>query len=215
MFPDKLEIEGVTESDKSASYLDILLNIDSSSRLTTSSSDKRDDFDFAVVKLRLLCSIIPHSPAYGVHISQLMRCTRACFVYEDFSERLKLLTEKLMLQGYNECRLKSTFYKFYGHITTVFAITNYHWPICSMICFIQLVRLSFRYWFWRQVILYTWFGLRAHGGCDHSAEDTYSSAAPDPAFAFVEGPCCLTLDFVIAFWIIITFYTLLTSLFCI
>jgi hypothetical protein len=30
-----------------------------------------------------------------------------------------------------------------------------------------------------------------------------------------EGSCCPTLDFVIAFWIITTFYTLLTSLFCI
>ena len=39
----------------------------------------------------------------------------------------------------------------------------------------------------------------AHGGCDRSAEDAYSSAAPDPTFAFVEGPCCPTLDFVIAF----------------
>jgi hypothetical protein len=54
----------------------------------------------------------------------------------------------------------------------------------------------------------------AHGGCDQSAEDAYSSAAPDPTFAFVGGPCCLTLDFVNAFWITIAFYTLLTSLFC-
>jgi hypothetical protein len=48
--------------------------------------------------------------------------------------------------------------------------------------------------------------------------------APDPTFAFVGGPCFLTLDFVIALFflfllffiiIIITFYTLLTLLFCI
>jgi hypothetical protein len=39
----------------------------------------------------------------------------------------------------------------------------------------------------------------AHGGCDRSAGDAHSSAAPDPTFAFVEGPCCPTLDFVIAF----------------
>jgi hypothetical protein len=32
-----------------------------------------------------------------------------------------------------------------------------------------------------------------------TAEDAYSFAAPDPTFAFVEGPCCPTLDFVIAF----------------
>ena len=44
---------------------------------------------------------------------------------------------------------------------------------------------------------------RAHCGCDRSAEDAYSSMAPDPTFAFVGGPCCPTLDIVIAFWIMI------------
>jgi hypothetical protein len=48
---------------------------------------------------------------------------------------------------------------------------------------------------------------------NRSAEDAYSSVAPDPTFAFVGVPCCTTLDFVIAFWITIAFYTLLTSLF--
>ena len=40
-------------------------------------------------------------------------------------------------------------------------------------------------------------------GCDRSADDAYSSMAPGPTFAFVGGPCCPTLDFVIAFWIMI------------
>jgi hypothetical protein len=44
----------------------------------------------------------------------LIRYARACFAYEDFSKRGKLLTKKLMLQGYNEFRLKSSFRKFYG-----------------------------------------------------------------------------------------------------
>ena len=35
---------------------------------------------------------------------------------------------------------------------TLFAIANYHWPICWMICFIQFVRLSYPYWSWRRVI---------------------------------------------------------------
>jgi hypothetical protein len=38
--------------------------------------------------------------------------------------------------------------------------------------------------------------------------------APDPAFVFVGGPCCTTLEFVFAFWIMIMFDTLLTSLIC-
>jgi hypothetical protein len=41
------------------------------------------------------------------------------------------------------------------------------------------------------------------------------SAAPDPTFAFVGGPCCSAFDFVFAFWIMTTFYTMLISLFCI
>ena len=60
--------------------------------------------------------------------------------------------------------------------------------------------------------VYIWNG--AHGGCDRSAGDAHSSAAPGPAFAFVGSPCCPTLEFVIAFWIMITFYILSTSLFC-
>jgi hypothetical protein len=65
-------LKDTTESDKSASYLDILLNIDSNDRLTTTLYDKRDDFDFAIVNFPFLCSNIPLLPAYGVYISQLI-----------------------------------------------------------------------------------------------------------------------------------------------
>jgi hypothetical protein len=60
--------QDTTESDKSASYLDILLNIDSNGRLTTSLYDKRNDFDFEIVNFPFLCSNIPLSPAYGVDL---------------------------------------------------------------------------------------------------------------------------------------------------
>jgi hypothetical protein len=96
---------------------------------------------------------------------------------------------------------------------TLFAIINHHWLVRWMICFIAFVRLSFPHWLWRRVILYTQFRLRAHGGCDRSAEDAYSSTTSDPTFAFVGGPCSPTLDFVFAFWSMITFDRLLTSLF--
>jgi hypothetical protein len=109
-----LKIKDTTESDKSASYLDILLNIDSNGELTTTLFDKRD-FDFTIVNFPLLCSNIPLSPAYGVYVSQLIPYVRSCFAYEDFSKRGKLRTKKLMLHGYNESRLKSSFRKFYGH----------------------------------------------------------------------------------------------------
>jgi hypothetical protein len=52
IYPDELEIKDTTES---ASYLDILLNIDSNGRLTTSLYGKRNDFDFAIVNKSMFC----------------------------------------------------------------------------------------------------------------------------------------------------------------
>jgi hypothetical protein len=40
-------------------------------------------------------------------------------------------------------------------IMTLFAITNHHWPICWMTCFILFVWLSFPYWLWQRVIPYS------------------------------------------------------------
>jgi hypothetical protein len=71
---------------------------------------------------------MPLSPAYGVYISQLIRYTRACFVYEDFSKLGKLLTEKLMLQGYNESRLKSSLipYSHYNDLVCDYKLSLVH-----------------------------------------------------------------------------------------
>jgi hypothetical protein len=52
IYPDELQIKDTTEFDKYASYLDIVLKIDTNGRLTTSFYDKRDDFDFVIVSNR-------------------------------------------------------------------------------------------------------------------------------------------------------------------
>ena len=84
------KIKDTTESSMSASYLDILLNIDIDGKLTTQLYDKRDDFS-SIVNFPYLCSNIPSSPAYGVYVSQLIRYTRACSAYDQFLNRGKLL----------------------------------------------------------------------------------------------------------------------------
>jgi hypothetical protein len=107
IYPDELEIKDTTKSNKSASYLDILLKIDSNGRLTSQPYQKRDNLIFTIVRFPFLCSIIPLSPAYGLCIFQLIQYTRACFSYEDFAKQGKLLTKKSVLHVCNECRLKS------------------------------------------------------------------------------------------------------------
>ena len=114
MYPAELEIKDTTESNTSASYLDLLLSIESDGQLRTSLYDKRDDFNFHITNFPFLSSNIPSSPAYGVFISQLIRYARACSSYECFILRATRLSSKLLGQGYVIERLKSSLRKFYG-----------------------------------------------------------------------------------------------------
>ena len=71
MYPPELEIKDTTESNTSASYLDLLLSIGRDGQLRTSLYDKRDDFNFHITNFPFLSSNISSLPAYGVFISQL------------------------------------------------------------------------------------------------------------------------------------------------
>jgi hypothetical protein len=96
--PIEFEIKDTTDTDASASYLDLHLEVDSERRLRTKLSDKRDDFNFPIVNFPFICSNIPAAPAYGVYISQLIRYSRTCSSYQDFLDRGLLLTRKLLNQ---------------------------------------------------------------------------------------------------------------------
>ena len=76
LYPIELEIKDTTDTDRSASYLDLHLEIDSEGRLRTKVYDKRDDFNFPIVNFPFICSNIPAAPAHGVYISQMIRYSR-------------------------------------------------------------------------------------------------------------------------------------------
>ena len=101
-----------TESNTSASYLELLLSIGRDGQLYTSIYDKCDDFNFHITNFLFLSSNIPTSPAYGVFISQLIRYARACSSYGCFILRATRLSNKLLEQGYVKERLKSSLRKF-------------------------------------------------------------------------------------------------------
>ena len=47
-----------------------------------------------------MCSNIPARPTYGVYISQLIRINRICENFDAFVKRHRLLTERLIRQGF-------------------------------------------------------------------------------------------------------------------
>jgi hypothetical protein len=103
IYPIELEIKDTTDTDRSASYLDLHLEVDSEGRLRTKLYDQRDDFNIPIVNCPFICSNIPAAPAYGVYISQMIR-----YSYQDFLDRGLLLTRKLLNQGFLLVKLKSS-----------------------------------------------------------------------------------------------------------
>ena len=75
--------------------------------------DKRDDFDFEIVNFPFLGGDVPRSTSYGVYISQIIRFARASSYVADLNTGNKMLTQKLLKQGYRYHKLCKTFSKFY------------------------------------------------------------------------------------------------------
>ena len=114
IYPIELEIKDTTDTVKSASYIDLHLEIDNEGLLKTKLYDKRDDLSFPIANFPFLSSKIPAAPEYGVYISQLIRHPRACIFYHDFLDRGLLLTRKLLNQEFQMVKLKSPLLNFYG-----------------------------------------------------------------------------------------------------
>ena len=68
---------------------------------------------WSFVNFPFLDGDVPRSTSYGVYISQLIHFARASSYVADFNTRNKLLTEKLLEQGYRYHKLHKTFSKFY------------------------------------------------------------------------------------------------------
>ena len=105
----------------SASYLDLHLEIDSEGRLRTKLYDKRDDFNFLIVNFPFICTnvALQHSSSTCIwstciYISQLIQYSRACGSYQDFLDKRRLLTRKLLNQGFPLVKLKSSLRKNFG-----------------------------------------------------------------------------------------------------
>ena len=73
IYPKELEIKDTIDTVRSASHLDLHLEMDGKGKLLTTIDDKRDDFSLKIVNFSFICSNIPSAPVYGVFISQLIR----------------------------------------------------------------------------------------------------------------------------------------------
>ena len=95
IYPSELQLNKGNTSVTKAAFLDLHLSI-SNDIVTT----KIYDFDFEIVNFPFLDGDVPCSTSYGVYISQLIPFARASSHVTDFNTGNKLLTQKLLKQGY-------------------------------------------------------------------------------------------------------------------
>ena len=99
IYSSELQLNKANVSDTEASFLDLHLSI-SDGFVKTKIYYKRDDFDFDIVNFPFLDGHVPRSTIYGVYISQLIRFAQVSSHVDDFDTLNKVLTAKLLRQGY-------------------------------------------------------------------------------------------------------------------
>ena len=112
IYPSELQLNKANVSDAEASFLDLHLSI-SDGFVKTKIYDKRDDFDFDIVNFPFLDGDVPHLASCDVYISELIRFARVSSHVDDFNTRNKVLTAKLLRQGYRCHKVRKAFSKYY------------------------------------------------------------------------------------------------------
>ena len=111
IYPTVLQLNKANIFDTEAPFLDLNMSI-TNGIVSSKIYDKQDDFYFEIVNFPFLDGDAPHSPSYGVHISQLIHFARVCSNVDDFNNRNLFLTAKLLKQGYRYHKIRKVFSKF-------------------------------------------------------------------------------------------------------
>ena len=110
IYPSKLQLNKANVSYTEALFLDLHLSI-SDGIVKTKIYDKRNNSDFDIVNFPFLDGDVPRSTSYGVYISQLIRFARVSSHVDDLNIRNKVLTAKLLRQGYRYHKIRKAFSK--------------------------------------------------------------------------------------------------------
>ena len=106
IYPSELQVNKANTSDTEAAFLDYIC------QFLMIFFPPKFMINVTTVDSPFLDGDVPRSTSYGVYISQLIRFVRASSYVTDFNTRNKLLTQKLLKQGYRYHKLHKTFSKF-------------------------------------------------------------------------------------------------------
>ena len=112
IYHSELQLNKANVSDTEASFLDLHLSI-SDGFAKAKIFDKLDTLILILYFFSFLDGDVPRSTSYDVYISQLIHLARVSSHVDDLNTRNKVLTAKLLRQGYRYYKLRKAFSKFY------------------------------------------------------------------------------------------------------
>ena len=106
--------------DDAASYLDLGLEI-KEKQISSNLYDKRDAFNFSIVRFPYRCSNIPSKMFYATISAEILRIARATSKYTFFLKCVQTLLVRMKKQGANVFGIKSAIRKMIGRHAETFS----------------------------------------------------------------------------------------------
>ena len=115
----ELNLKSTNISAAKCTFLDLLISI-FKGKFLYKSYDKRNDFNFEVVKFPHLHGKIPRKPAYGVFTSQVLRFCEVNGTIKNFCKDVQNMVKTFTKQGFNKKKLS-------GHYNLFCQKYRYKW----------------------------------------------------------------------------------------
>lgn len=113
IYPEEMVLEK-TNNGNSSTFLDLATAI-INHRFYYKSYDKRNDFNFNIIKYPDLDSNIPRNASYGVFISQLVRYCDVNNQIDNYFNDIQTLAQLLVTQHFDPLVLTAKFRKYYSN----------------------------------------------------------------------------------------------------
>ena len=120
IYPPEMELKRENSKDDAASYLDLGLEI-KEKQISSNLYDKRDAFNFSIVRFPYRCSNIPSKMFYATISAEILRIARATSKYTFFLKCVQTLLVRMKKQGANVFGIKSAIRKMIGRHAETFS----------------------------------------------------------------------------------------------
>ena len=124
IYPEELELSKENVGTLSSSFLDIHIKL-SDRQFSSKLFDKRDNFNFSIVRMPHTSSTIPSAMVYSAFSAEILRIARVTSALESFTKSAKDVVDRMAKQGADQRRMKNSIGRLYAkHLDDFCHITN-------------------------------------------------------------------------------------------